>query len=140
MSRRPTLCRESLRRRQPGAVRNLERRHVIVAPNGLSMALSTIPSPQITASIAASIPRSAKLASPSTGAFLKVWNRDMLFWRAGGRGARSLTPGPSRTGLSPRTHGSMPQRQTAGSILRSAMRAPPTRSKPITEAASTSSR
>jgi uncharacterized caspase-like protein len=110
---------------------------------------STMPSPETTGRIPASIPQSLALAPPSTGALLGAWSSDMLLWReTGGTPVpRSMALARLRTGLSRRTSRSrIPSPETTGripaSISRSVRPAPPPtgqRSKPIANAASTSS-
>ncbi|MDR3483866.1 MAG: caspase family protein [Bradyrhizobium sp.] len=113
---------------------------------------SPMPPPETTGSIPASIPQSATLTPPSAGVLSGAWSSDMLLWRATAGGPlpvpRSVTLARSRTSLSSRTPGSsIPLRQTTGgihpSISQSVAPALPStrqRSKPIAEAASTSSR
>ncbi len=112
----------------------------------------TMPSSETTGSIPASIPQSATLTPPSIGVLSGAWSSDMLMWRSTGRVPlavpRSGALARSRTSLSSRTPGSpISSRQTTGgihpSISRSVTPALPStrqRSKPIAEAASTSSR
>jgi uncharacterized caspase-like protein len=80
--------------------------------------------------IEAPMPVPTTPAPASTGVLLGAWSKEMLMWRATGRGPpsipRSETVTRLQTGLSPRTPGStMPSSETTGSIPASAALAPP---------------